>query len=200
MKKLLKTLNKIADKIDFAVLVVATILIMFVFAANVAQVVVRKLGGTISWADEASRYTLLILVGIAAAMAIRKGEATRITLILDRIPQRAAEILNAVEMLVVEVVMVITTYSMALSAKNAGTQTLGILTSVRLSTIYWILFVALILFDIYCLIYVLDLLFAPETLRKEETVDEEMLKAEGAILADLGKEEIITSNRKEKKK
>ena len=103
-------------------------------------------------------------------------------------------------MLVVEVVMVITTYSMALSAKNAGTQTLGILTSVRLSTIYWILFVALILFDIYCLIYVLDLLFAPETLRKEETVDEEMLKAEGAILADLGKEEIITSNRKEKKK
>ena len=200
MKKLLKTLNKIADKIDFAVLVVATILIMFVFAANVAQVVVRKLGGTISWADEASRYTLLVLVGIAAAMAIRKGEATRITLILDCIPQRAAEILNAVEMLVVEVVMVITTYSMALSAKNAGTQTLGILTSVRLSTIYWILFVALILFDIYCLIYVLDLLFAPETLRKEETVDEEMLKAEGAILADLGKEEIITSNRKEKKK
>ncbi len=200
MKKLLITLNKIADKIDFVVLVISTILIMFVFVANVAQVVVRKFGGAISWADEASRYTLLILVGIAAAMAIRKGEATRISLILDRLPQRAAEIMNAIEMIVVEGVMIITTYSMALSAKNAGTQTLGILTSVRLSTIYWILFVALILFDIYCLIFVLDLFFAPETVRKEEKVDEEMLKAEAGILADLSQEEVITKDRKEKTK
>ncbi len=153
----MKKLNKISDFIDKIVFGFSSAIILFIFVANVLQVIVRKTGGTLSWSDEVCRHLVLILVAWGAAVSVRSGNFIRITVLLDRLKPKAARMVDAVEMCISMFVMILVTDSTRRSALNAGDQSLGILTNVKLAWIYWICYAGLILYCFNNFLYIINL-------------------------------------------
>lgn len=169
----MKVINKIADVLDSIIRIACVAMILSVFVVTVAQVVVRKLGGTLSWADELSRYLVVIMVIYGAVLSARRGTGIRITVFLNRLPDKIRKWVEVLEYALVFVFMVVTTYSMFLGCINLGAQTLGIMTFIQLSWIYWLLFAGLILMDIYLILYIITVI--QKGVAKEE-IDETLFE------------------------
>ena len=154
----MKLLNKIANAVDKLVEALSVVAILFVFAVIVIQVVVRKLGGTMSWADEICRYLTLLMIFFGAARSARSGDTIRVDVILERLNPTARKWIEVVMQAVILAFMCLFTYSLYLGIGTLGTQTLGILTSIRLSSIYWCIFAAMILLCVNTLLHMVDII------------------------------------------
>lgn len=178
----MKTIKKIADIIDKIIEYIGTGIVLFIFVANVMQVVVRKMGGTLSWADEVSRHLMLLLIVFGAALGARKGTAIRVTVLLNRLPAKARKWVELVQYGIVFIFSVITTYSMYLGCIGLGNQTLNMLTSIKLSWIYWILFGGFVLMDINLILYMISVFQGEVDLSPEaELKMEEDMFLEGGV-------------------
>lgn len=153
----MKFLNKALNIFDKFIATISVISILTVFVVIVVQVIVRKLGGTMSWADELCRYLTLIMVFFGAARSARVGDTIRVDFLLERLNPKIHRWIEVVMQLIVLAFMCLFAYSLYLGIGTLGTQTLGILTNVRLSTIYWIIFASIILLILNTLLHVIDI-------------------------------------------
>lgn len=178
----MKTINKIADFLDKVVQAVCVAGILAVFAVLVIQVVVRKLGGSLSWAGELTRYITLVMIIYGAALGARHGTAIRISVFLNRMPKGVRKWVEVVEYALVLFLSIITTYSMYIGTMALGDQTLAVITSIKLSWVYWIIFAGLILMDLYLLLYIVTVILNGV---QEETLEEMSEEDAEAILSDI---------------
>ncbi len=153
----MKVLNKISDIVEEAVLALSVVITLTVFVVTVLQVVVRKLGGSISWAEELSRHLVLILIFWGAAVGARRGDSIRVGVVIDHLGPKVRKWVEVAMYTVVLGLMCVVTYSMYLGiTTNLGDQTLGIMTFIKLSWVYWIIFAALVMLDLNTIVYILN--------------------------------------------
>lgn len=154
----MKIINKIAGALDKLLECLSVIMILFVFVVIVVQVVVRKLGGTMSWADEVCRYLTLIMIFFGAARSARLGDTIRVGVVLDKLSKNVRKWVEVIMQAIIAAFMGLFTYSLYLGILTLGDQRLGILTNVRLSTIYWVIFGTMVLLVINTLLHMIDVL------------------------------------------
>ena len=82
----MKTINKFTSAVDAACRTAAALLLVFICAAIAGQVAVRKLGGTLVWVDELTRYAFVYLVLFGTVDLARTGGHIAITSFLDMLP------------------------------------------------------------------------------------------------------------------
>lgn len=134
-----------------------SIMITSVFACNIVQVVVRKMGGSISWVDEYARYSVLVLIIYGAALSARRGSGLRVTVVVNLIPLKLRRWADILQYSVVLAFMLWFNYSMYLGILNLGNQTLSVMTHIKVSWVYWILFAGLVLMNLYYLLFIIGL-------------------------------------------
>ena len=92
----MKSINKITSFIDKVCVFAGVCLLIFIAGSIAAQVVVRKLGGSMFWVDEMTRYAFIWLVLFGTVDLARKGGHITITTFLDMLPQKMEKIANCV--------------------------------------------------------------------------------------------------------
>ncbi len=160
----MKTINKITNRLNRVILVVAAILLCAIFLTTVYQVVARTLGASVSWVDEFCRYTVIVLLFYGAALSARKGTGLRVTIVVNMFPLKLKRWVDVVQYSIVLAFMIWFNYSLYLGILNLGDQTLGIMTAIKLSWVYWTVFGAVVLMNIYFLLFIIEL-FDPKNPR-----------------------------------
>lgn len=73
----MKSINKITSFIDKVCVFAGVCLLIFIAGSIAAQVVVRKLGGSMFWVDEMTRYAFIWLVLFGTVDLARKGDISQ---------------------------------------------------------------------------------------------------------------------------
>ena len=73
----MKRLNKFLDILEKICMEICVILLLVISLSILYQVIVRKLGYSVTWVDETARYAMILLVFVGTIPITRRGEIGR---------------------------------------------------------------------------------------------------------------------------
>lgn len=106
----MKTKNRIfsilnhIEEIALVAMFAAMVLIIFI------QVIMRKLGQSLYWSEELGKFLFVWISWLGISLGQREGEHIKITMLVDRLPFRTAQIFNILSDLVVVGICIVTFY------------------------------------------------------------------------------------------
>ncbi len=115
----MKTFNKILDGIEKAVVTIDSILLVFITAVIVFQVIARKLNISMTGTEELARYAYVIFAFLAWPIAALRGTDVCVTFLFDKLPGKIRHAVLAVFHIAMSVFAGICVYSMIKNIENA---------------------------------------------------------------------------------
>lgn len=153
----MKTINKITGAVDLACRIIAGCLLIFICAAIVGQVIVRKLGGALIWVDELTRYAFVWLVLFGTVDLARAGGHISITSFLDMLPRRAGKAMEILIYLVVSGFSGIMTYAYLSAVQNYKGMTFSVLKFISMSHYYRVVAALMGMITLASLLHIADI-------------------------------------------
>lgn len=101
--KIINILNHLEEIIVVAMFV-AMVLVIFV------QVIMRKAGNSLSWSEELGKFLFVWISWLGISIGQREGEHIKITMLVDRLPFRVAQIANIISDIIVIGICAVTFY------------------------------------------------------------------------------------------
>ena len=103
LNRVIDVLNRI-EEIILVVLFSAMVLIIFV------QVIMRKANNSLYWSEELGKFLFVWISWLGISIAQRKGEHIKITMLVDRLPYRVAQLFNMISDVIVIGICAVTFY------------------------------------------------------------------------------------------
>ena len=97
----MKKIDKIMDIIEKICLEICMVLLVVIVAEIFLQVIIRKLGFSVTWVDEASRYCYILMILCGSGAVMRKGAHIRVTSFIDLVPARIRKVTEVLTFLLV---------------------------------------------------------------------------------------------------
>lgn len=132
----MKTIQKTADIIEKLCIFVASALLLFISGAIFVQIIVRKLGGTLVWVDEMTRYSFVWLVMLGTVSIAHRGEHISITSFLDMLPEKLRRIVDILIYLIVAAFCAVMTYAYVYAIGNYAGVTFSVVTAIPMAFHY----------------------------------------------------------------
>lgn len=154
----MKQINKINDYIIKACRIGTAAIFVFICAAVILQVVVRKLGGDVPWVDELTRYSFVLSVLYGSVGVVRKGDHIRITSFLNMVPPTIRRYLDALIYAIVIAFSMILVYAYVYAINYYEGATFNIVTSITMSGYYTAVAVGMALITLSAILYIIDIL------------------------------------------
>ena len=103
--------NRLVRIYDHLEEIILVILFIVMVLAVFCQVIMRYcFNSSLSWAEEFARLTFVWLTWIGVSIGERKGEHIKITMLADKMPFRAAHLMNIVSCIIVIIICGVTLY------------------------------------------------------------------------------------------
>ena len=103
LNRIIDVLNRI-EEIILVVLFSAMVLIIFI------QVIMRKANNSLYWSAELGKFLFVWISWLGISIAQRKGEHIKITMLVDRLPYRVAQLFNVISDVIVIGICAVTFY------------------------------------------------------------------------------------------
>lgn len=153
----MKTINRITSIMDRICLFVASCLMAFICLVIVAQVVVRKFGGTIIWVDEMTRYAFICLVLFGTVDLARQGGHISITSFVDMLPPAARRIAYIVIYALVTGYSAFMVYAYIYAIGNYEGVYFSVVKAIPMSGFYALVAVLMALITVQSALHIVDL-------------------------------------------
>lgn len=153
----MSTIKKIGSVLERTCMVIAAVLLVFICIAIAGQVLVRKLGGTLVWVDELTRYAFVCLVLFGTVSAARTNGHISITSFLDMVPSGARKIIDVIIYIVITVESIILTYAYVYAIGNYEGVTFSVVKQITMSQYYILVAVLMILITLASILHIVDL-------------------------------------------
>ena len=153
----MKQMNRIMAVVDRICLTIASGLLVFICLAIAAQVVVRKLGGTIIWVDEMTRYAFIYLVMFGTVDLARKGGHISITSFLDMLPDNVRRVADILIYAVVTVFSGLMVYSYFMAAGKYEGVYFSVVKWIPMTWHYLLVAVLMALITLESLLHIIDI-------------------------------------------
>lgn len=105
---------KVKDKIFNVLNHIEEIIVVAMFAAMVliifVQVIMRKANHSLSWSEELGKFLFVWISWLGISIGQREGEHIKITMLVDRLPFRTAQIFNILSDIIVIGICAVTFY------------------------------------------------------------------------------------------
>lgn len=154
----MKLINKVTTVVDQICRTAAACILLFICVSITGQVIVRKMGGTLIWVDELTRYAFIWLVLFGTVDLARKGNHISITSFLDLLPETVRMIFNMVIYLVVSVFSGIMTYAYFMAITNYKGVTFSVVKSISMSHYYITITILMGMITIASFLHIVDIL------------------------------------------
>lgn len=154
----MKTVNKVTSIIDKVCLFIAAFLLVFICTVIALQVIVRKLGGTLVWVDEMTRYSFVWLVLFGTIDLARSGGHIAITSFLDMLPEKIRKIVDVLVYVLVTAFALVLTYAYIRTIGNYKGVTFSVLTSIPMGFHYILISVLMGLITLASVLHIVDIL------------------------------------------
>lgn len=170
----MKNISKVFDFCELVIKVLCVIVLAAVCLLIAAQVIIRKSGGAITWADEVSRYLFLLLVLYGSILVNRHGEQIQITSFLNMLSKKKRKVVDVVIYVLVLAFNILFTYGVYRVMSTSGTLSFSVLTMIKLKYFYFLCFVAMILSNISLIFFIIEIILS------DDIHSQTKLKNEGA--------------------
>lgn len=166
LRKVFHMIEKICVELDVILLGVITLAIFY-------QVIARKLGFSVTWVDETTRYVFVLMVFTGTIHVAVTGSHIRITSFVDLLPNRVRKCTETLTYVLVAAISVLFAYSCFYTAAGSGEVRFSMLTFIRMSDLFYALGAAGVLIAAATVFYIVDIFAAGGHLQsgdeKEET-------------------------------
>ncbi len=131
----MKAVNRVADLIGKFCRYLTVALILFICVSILVQVVVRKAGGQISWVDEMTRYSFVLIVIFGSVNVVRGGQIT-ITSFLHMLPKSVLRLVDGLIHVLVTAFSGVLTYAYYFAIGSNEGVTFAIVRQISVSHFY----------------------------------------------------------------
>lgn len=164
----MKTIEQIAHFIEKLCIVVASALLLFISGAILAQIIVRKAGGTLVWVDEMTRYSFVWLVMFGTVSIAHKGEHISITSFLDMLPVNIRKAVDILIYIIVAAFCAVMTYAYVSAIGNYAGVTFSVVTAIPMAFHYVLVALLMGLTTIASLLHAAEIALRPCKTEKGE--------------------------------
>ena len=134
----MKTIKKVFDIIEKVCMEICVFLLSLIALAIFYQVIARKLGFSVTWVDEVTRYAFIFLVLIGTAAVSRRGTHIRISSFVDMLPMKIRRVTEALTYLLVVSMVFLFTYCCFFAAGKSSDVRFSILTFIKMRDFYYL--------------------------------------------------------------
>ena len=169
----MKPIRRVVDVVDkvcqyLCIITLAALCLMVAY-----QVILRKMGYSVTWCDEIARHLFVLMILHGTVMVSRRGEHIRISALRDCLPQPIRKILDFIVYLGVQAFNVIFGYGLFYSATHAGDLRFSVVRAIKTQHFYTLCLIAIILCFIATCVYMVDLITdSGYSVPKQEEEDE----------------------------
>lgn len=153
----MKQVNRVMAVVERICLTIASGLLIFICLSIAAQVVVRKLGGTMVWVDEMTRFAFIYLVLLGTVDLARKGGHISITSFLDMLPAGARKVADLVIYLAVTGFSGLMVYSYFMAAGKYEGVYFSVVKWIPMTGHYLLVAVLMALITLESILHIIDL-------------------------------------------
>lgn len=154
----MKKIDKFMDMIEKICLEICVVLLIVIVAGIFLQVIIRKLGFSVTWVDEASRYCYILMILCGSGAVMRKGLHIRVTSFIDMVPARIRRVTEILTFLLVAGMSGLFAYCCYYAGTKSQDVRLSILTFVRMRDFYTVATIFAVLIFAAALIHTADLI------------------------------------------
>lgn len=167
-----KKISNLIDLFEKICLEICCILLVFIFLSIVYQVIIRKLGYSVTWVDESTRYAMISLVFIGTVSIARRGTHIRIVSFIDMFPAHIRKITELLTYGLVTVVMLLFSYCCLYASHSVGDVRFSMLTFLNMKDFYLFLFVTGLIISLMVLVHIVELIMGDHP-AEQGTTDKE---------------------------
>lgn len=153
----MKTLSKVMDWIEKICTEICVILLVVITAVIFYQVVARKLGYSVLWVDETTRYSFVLMVFAGTISVARHATHIRITSFVDLLPRKIRKVTESVTYLLVAGMSGLFSYCCFYTAKSTGDVRFSMLTFIKMSQLYNVIGIVAILIVVMTVFHILEI-------------------------------------------
>ena len=164
----MKKIDKIMDIIEKICLEICMVRLVVIVAEIFLQVIIRKLGFSVTWVDEASRYCYILMILCGSGAVMRKGAHIRVTSFIDLVPARIRKVTEVLTFLLVAGMSGLFAYCCYYAGTKSQDVRLSILTFVRMRDIYMVATIFAVLIFIAALVHAVDLAVGTAVVKTEK--------------------------------
>ena len=135
----MKRLNKFLDILEKICMEICVILLLVISLSILYQVIVRKLGYSVTWVDETARYAMILLVFVGTIPITRRGEHIRILSFVEMLPPKIRKVTETVTYLIVTAAALVFSYCCFYAASTVGSVRFSMLTFITMEQFYYLL-------------------------------------------------------------